>query len=231
MPRVRKSTGRRRRHKRVLREARGYHGTKSRHYQQAKVALIRAGAFAWRDRRARKRDMRRLWITRITAACRMRGTRYSLFINGLKLSGILLNRNLEVNDTINALVYREASLPEGSQGTATLFIDDVRVSTNVRLFEGRRALGTRVSAAVRQLVLEQGQVWLDRAFVVNDWYISGYVPLADISGNRIGMLYTGFLEAPFTAQRNAKILTLILAFVAVIGLAVPLVLWLFLIPH
>jgi large subunit ribosomal protein L20 len=94
MPRARKSTGRRRKHKRVLREARGYYGTKSRHYQQAKVALIRAGAFAWRDRRARKRDMRRLWITRITAACRMRGTRYSLFMNGLKLSGILLNRKM-----------------------------------------------------------------------------------------------------------------------------------------
>ena len=94
MPRARKSSARRRKHKRVLREARGYYGTKSRHYQQAKVTLTRAGAFAWRDRRARKRDMRRLWITRITAACRMRGTRYSLFINGLKLGGILLNRKM-----------------------------------------------------------------------------------------------------------------------------------------
>jgi large subunit ribosomal protein L20 len=94
MPRARKSTARRRKHKRVLREARGYYGTKSRHFQQAKVALTRAGMFAWRDRRARKRDMRRLWITRITAACRMRGTRYSLFINGLKHAGILLNRKM-----------------------------------------------------------------------------------------------------------------------------------------
>lgn len=94
MPRARKSSARRRKHKRILREARGYHATKSRHYQQAKVALTRAGAFAWRDRRARKRDMRRLWITRITAACRMRGTRYSLFINGLKHAGILLNRKM-----------------------------------------------------------------------------------------------------------------------------------------
>lgn len=94
MPRVRKGSARRKQHKRVLREARGYYGTKSRHFQQAKVALTRAGAFAWRDRRARKRDMRRLWITRITAACRMRGTRYSLFMNGLKLSGCLLNRKM-----------------------------------------------------------------------------------------------------------------------------------------
>ncbi len=94
MPRVRKGSARNRAHKRVLREARGYYGTKSRHFQQAKVALTRAGAYAWRDRRARKRDFRRLWITRITAACRMRGTRYSLFMNGLKLAGIKVNRKM-----------------------------------------------------------------------------------------------------------------------------------------
>ena len=94
MPRVRKGSARKRQHKRVLREARGYYGTKSRHFQQAKVALTRAGAYAWRDRRARKRDFRRLWITRITAACKMRGSRYSRFMNGLKLSGVLLNRKM-----------------------------------------------------------------------------------------------------------------------------------------
>ena len=94
MPRVRKGSARKRAHKRVLREARGYYGTKNRHFQQAKVALLRAGKFAYRDRRNRKRDMRRLWITRITAACRMRGTRYSLFMNGLTKSGIMLNRKM-----------------------------------------------------------------------------------------------------------------------------------------
>jgi large subunit ribosomal protein L20 len=94
MPRTRIGAARKRKHKRVLREARGYYGTKSRHFQQAKVAITRAGQFAWRDRRQRKRDFRRLWITRITAACRMRGTRYSLFINGLRRAGILLNRKM-----------------------------------------------------------------------------------------------------------------------------------------
>lgn len=94
MPRVRIGAARKRKHKRVLREARGYFGTKSRHFQQAKVARMRAGRYAWRDRRARKREMRALWITRITAACRMRDTRYSLFMNGLKLAGILLNRKM-----------------------------------------------------------------------------------------------------------------------------------------
>ena len=94
MTRVRKGAARKRAHKRVLRQARGYFGTKSRHFQQAKVALTRAGQFAYRDRRTRKRDMRRLWITRITAACRMRATRYSRFINGLSLAGVTLNRKM-----------------------------------------------------------------------------------------------------------------------------------------
>lgn len=94
MPRVRKGAARKRAHKRVLRQARGYFGTKSRHFQQAKVALTRAGKFAYRDRRTLKRNMRRLWITRITAACRMRGSRYSLFINGLMRAGVLLNRKM-----------------------------------------------------------------------------------------------------------------------------------------
>jgi len=94
MPRVRKGAARKRAHKRVLRQARGYYGTKSRHFQQAKVAVTRAGQYAYRDRRNRKRDMRRLWITRITAACRMRGTRYSLFMNGCKMAGVLLNRKM-----------------------------------------------------------------------------------------------------------------------------------------
>jgi large subunit ribosomal protein L20 len=94
MPRVRKGSARKRAHKRVIREARGYFGTKSRHYQQAKIARTRAGQYAYRDRRNRKRDMRRLWITRITAACRMRGTRYSRFMNGCKNAGILLNRKM-----------------------------------------------------------------------------------------------------------------------------------------
>ncbi len=73
---------------------RGYRGTHSKHKQQAKVALLRAGQFAYRDRRARRRDLRRLWITRLSAACRMRGTRYSRFINGLQRAGVLLNRKM-----------------------------------------------------------------------------------------------------------------------------------------
>jgi large subunit ribosomal protein L20 len=94
MPRARKGAARTQARRKLLREARGYFGTTSRHKQQAKVAIMRAKRYAWRDRRARKRDFRALWITRITAACRMRGTRYSLFINGLQRAGVLLNRKM-----------------------------------------------------------------------------------------------------------------------------------------
>jgi two-component system NtrC family sensor kinase len=123
-------------------------------------------------------------------------------------AGVLLNQNLPFIDHINAIVYPEGALPFGSRGTATLFLDDVRISTNVRLFGTsggglagageQRAIGTRVSMAVREAVLGRGSTWLDRAFVVDDWYVSAYAPLADAAGQRVGMLYVGYLERPFT---------------------------------
>lgn len=90
---------------------------------------------------------------------------------GVLEGGVLLNKNLDFIDRLNAIVYPEGTLPFGSAGTATLFLDDVRVATNVRLFGDTRAIGTRVSQAVYDTVLGKGQTWLDRAFVVNDWYV------------------------------------------------------------
>jgi two-component system, NtrC family, sensor kinase len=142
--------------------------------------------------------------------------------NGALVGGVLLNKNLDFIDTINALVYREQSLPEGSKGTATLFLDDVRISTNVRLFENVRALGTRVSAIVRNRVLEDGNLWLDRAFVVNDWYISGYEPIVDSFGNRVGMLYVGFLETPFRTAKIVSALTISILFLLIALISVPI---------
>jgi len=127
---------------------------------------------------------------------------------GILEGGVLLNKNLSFVDTMNNLVYAEGSLPEGSAGTATLFIDDVRVATNVRLFGDRRALGTRASAVVRDHVLNHGKTWLDRAFVVNDWYISAYEPISDSFGKRIGMLYVGYLETPFRHAKETAIVLL-----------------------
>jgi two-component system NtrC family sensor kinase len=125
---------------------------------------------------------------------------------GVLEGGVLLNGNLDFVDTLNAIVYRAGSLPEGSAGTATLFIDDVRIATNVRLFAGARALGTRASREVREHVLSHGRTWLERAFVVNDWYVSAYEPVVDSRGERVGMLYVGFLEAPFRAAKQMALL-------------------------
>jgi large subunit ribosomal protein L20 len=94
MPRVRKGAARAQARKKLFREARGYFGSNRKSKYRAKVNLMRAGRYAFRDRRRVKRDYRRLWITRITAACRMRGTRYSLFVNGLRHAGIILNRKM-----------------------------------------------------------------------------------------------------------------------------------------
>ncbi len=94
MPRARKGAARTQSRQRILKAVSGYRGTHSRHKAQAKIALLRAGQFAYRDRRARRRDLRRLWIIRLSAACRMRGTRYSRFINGLQRAGVLLNRKV-----------------------------------------------------------------------------------------------------------------------------------------
>lgn len=145
-------------------------------------------------------------------------------LRGALVGGVLLNRNLDFIDTMNDLVYRRGSLPEGSEGTATLFLDDVRISTNVRLFEGKRALGTRVSAEVREAVLGKGRVWLDRAFVVNDWYISAYEPIVDSTGARVGMLYVGFLDAPFRTQKQMVLIVAVVGFFLVALITIPLLL-------
>lgn len=116
--------------------------------------------------------------------------------------GTLLNHNLGFIDTINALIYQPESLPRGSQGTATLFLDDTRIATNVRLFHGERALGTRVSREVRDKVLLRGEKWLDLAFVVNDRYMSAYEPIVDSRGQRIGMLYVGYLARPISQAKD-----------------------------
>lgn len=94
MPRVRKGSARTQARSRLLKKARGYVGESGSKKWKAKVAVMTAGVYSYRDRRLRKRDMRSIWITRITAACRMRGTRYSLFVNGLRMSGITLNRKM-----------------------------------------------------------------------------------------------------------------------------------------
>ena len=84
----------RKRRKKVLKLAKGYWGSKSRHFKMAKQAVMKSGNYAFGGRKARKRDFRRLWITRISAGCRANGMTYSAFINGLKKAGVTLNRKM-----------------------------------------------------------------------------------------------------------------------------------------
>ena len=132
--------------------------------------------------------------------------------------GVLLNNNFALVDAIRDLVYGPGSLPAGSIGTVTVFLDDVRISTNVPRVAGKRALGTRVSDAVSRAVLEQGDKWINRAFVVNDWYISAYEPIVDIHGERVGILYAGYLEAPFRAALWKTLAVVLLLLVGLLGL-------------
>ena len=94
MPRVRKGAARRRKHKAVLKAARGYRGSASRRYRLAIQSIFRAGVNATRDRKRKKREFRRLWITRITAACRQRGINYSRFMYACREADVDLNRKI-----------------------------------------------------------------------------------------------------------------------------------------
>ena len=94
MARVKRGVQARARHKKVLKQARGYYGARSRVYRVAKQAVIKAGQYAYRDRRQRKRQFRQLWITRINAAARINGLSYSRFINGLKKASIEIDRKV-----------------------------------------------------------------------------------------------------------------------------------------
>lgn len=94
MARIKGALMTRKRRKKVLKLAKGYWGAKSRHFKMAKQAVMKSGNYAYIGRKQRKRDFRRLWITRISAGCRMNGTNYSTFMNGLKKAGVALNRKM-----------------------------------------------------------------------------------------------------------------------------------------
>jgi large subunit ribosomal protein L20 len=114
MPRIKRGVASRARRKKILKAAKGYYGARSRTFKVAKQAVIKAGQYAYRDRRQRKRQFRRLWIVRINAAARMHGLSYSRVIAGLKEAGIEVDRKvladiaMHEKDTFAALVKRVA---------------------------------------------------------------------------------------------------------------------------
>jgi large subunit ribosomal protein L20 len=101
MARVKTGVVRRRRHKKVLKLARGFYSGRRKHFRKAKEQLERSLVYAYRDRRNKKRDFRRLWITRINAACRLNDISYSRFINGLNKANIALDRKILADMAMN----------------------------------------------------------------------------------------------------------------------------------
>lgn len=101
MPRVKRGVQARARHKKVLKQAKGYYGARSRVFRVAKQAVIKAGQYAYRDRRQRKRQFRALWIARINAAARINGLSYSRFIAGLKKANIEIDRKVLADLAVN----------------------------------------------------------------------------------------------------------------------------------
>ena len=125
MPRPKRSVASRARRKKILKQAKGYYGARSRSFKVAKQAVIRAGQYAYRDRRQRKRQFRSLWIMRINAAARQHGLTYSRFIAGLKAADIDMDRRvladlaLQEPDAFSALVDKaRAALPEDAKGAS-----------------------------------------------------------------------------------------------------------------
>jgi len=121
---------------------------------------------------------------------------------GAIVGAVLLNRNFEIVDKIKDVVFAGESYRGRDTGTATIFLGGLRVSTNVRDKAGARAIGTQVSAEVERAVLREGRSWIDRAFVVTDWYITAYDPIRDVDGRVVGMLYVGLLEKPYLDRRD-----------------------------
>jgi two-component system NtrC family sensor kinase len=140
---------------------------------------------------------------------------------GILYGGILLNRNYEIVDSVKETVYKGEQYKDRDKGTATIFQQDLRISTNVKNEIGERAIGTRVSKEVNNAVLVEGKPWIDRAFVVNDWYITAYEPIKNINDKIIGILYVGMLEKPYIDITERVMMTFtIMAILSVILLLV-----------
>ncbi|GAW66282.1 histidine kinase [Geoanaerobacter pelophilus] len=141
---------------------------------------------------------------------------------GALYGAVLLNNNNALVDKIKQIVYEGVQFNGTDVGSATIFLGDARIATNVRVSNGARAIGTRVSEEVYQRVIVEKKKWIRRAFVVNDWYFTAYEPILDLQGKAIGSLYVGMLEKPYTHMQKSvnSILYMVLFVTSLIGLAV-----------
>ncbi len=120
---------------------------------------------------------------------------------GALYGGILINNNNTLVDRIKSTVYEGDTFKGQDVGSATIFLRDLRIATNVPASGGGRAIGTRMSEEVYNRVILGGEKWFGRAFVVNEWVFSAYEPILSLEGVPIGALYTGMMEKPSTATK------------------------------
>jgi signal transduction histidine kinase len=142
-------------------------------------------------------------------------------VKALLYGGRLLNFNYDLVDALRDTVFSEMDYKGKPRGTVTIFKNEVRIATNVLTPDGARAIGTRVSEAVRRVVLEQGMNYTGEALVVDAWYLSAYAPLRDPAGQTIGMIYVGLLRAPYDDMRDG----FITRFLVPVGVVALLVVW------
>lgn len=135
---------------------------------------------------------------------------------GVLYGGNLVNRNYDIVDDIKQTVFEGIQYKGKDIGTATIFQDDVRISTNVKNNDGSRAIGTRVSEEVYNQVVLSGEPYIGRAYVVNDWYITAYEPIRNIHYKIIGILYVGILEQKYLDIKSQTIIAYLS--IAIIGL-------------
>ncbi len=156
------------------------------------------------------------------AHCRSTGQGRRRRIIGALCGGVLLNKNNSLVDKIKSIVYEGVKADGKDVGSATIFLGDLRIATNVMTSGGARAIGTRLSEEVYNRVILHKEKWIDRAFVVNDWYFTAYEPILSVDGVPIGSLYVGMLEKPYTAIkfRLGLLFSGVLLVGAVIGIAV-----------
>ena len=136
---------------------------------------------------------------------------------GVIYGGVLVNHNFEIVDKIKQTVFQDVKYNGKDIGTATIFQDDVRISTNVKNEDGSRAIGTRVAEDVYGQVVQEGVPWIGRAYVVNNWYITAYEPIRDLNNAIIGILYVGILEQKYVdSQQRTVVIYLVITFVGML---------------
>lgn len=140
--------------------------------------------------------------------------------------GVVLNNDPLIVDKIGETVFKNEIYKGRNVGTSTIFYKDLRIATSVKDSSGNRAVGTLASSEVANHVLKAGEKWTNRAKVLDDWYITAYEPILDISGDRVGMLYVGVLEAKYLDIRRKAFI--IFAGTTLVGVLIAIVLgWLF----